>query len=536
MKEPSYTAVSQQVGEERANQVEDPENYHRQQQDEQHGSEFDCEDSTDDDGVVVFDNIIGKGGGRRPAPPGYFLFVLGMIAGGLLVLILSISITYNKSLSTTVGASAAATPPPPIEPCPACNCDCDFSPLQNQTKSEEDRLKQQSEPTSSSSSSSSLSKLPSGGSSTPSQTASAAVSYSFLQTTKGQKTLKELLQVLETRGPREVLVEVGSLMEEDDQVAASCHPLTHRIGRRALQLYGYEDSFGDMPGTPDDSLLHTCNAAYMHGIIEHYLLNSTSLTSLQQDAAHVEETLCGVLNEGVEQGVLTTLPWECRHGIGHGILQQLQQTADYETLKSSLSACANSCSFVRDISAKDCLVYARTCQNGVWMDYFTSSVALTAMSVDPKLTQICTSMPGNMITDDCFYYVPTAFLLHNPQEYAAAIDWCIEGFGLTRQEVEEAYDDKNDTVNNATYRVVRNPYLETCIGGVGGQVAKENLKSLFSLQQTCLTAPSAKLQSHCFTLGLTYHTLSSGKVKFDKAVCDAVTNAAFLQSCLDHSE
>ena len=389
-------------------------------------------------------------------------------------------------------------------------------------------------PSESSSSSSSLLIVPSGGSN-PSQTTSAAVSYSFIKTDKGQQTLNELLQLLETNGPREVLLEVGALMEEDAQIAASCHPLTHRIGRRAFQLYGFEDAFGDLPGSPDDSLLHTCNAAYMHGIIEHYLLNSTSLTSLHQDAAHVEETLCGVLNEGVEQGVLTTLPWECRHGIGHGILQQLQHTADYETLKSSLSVCANSCSFVQGMPAKDCHVYARTCQNGVWMDYFTSSVALTGMTVDPKLTQICTSMPGNMITDDCFYYAPTAFLLHNPQEYAAAIDWCIEGFGWTRHEVEDAYSDEDDAASNSTTRVARNQHLEACIDGVGGQVAKENLSTLLPVQETCLTAPSTKLQLSCFTVGLTYHTLSSGKVKFDKEICDTVTNEEFLQSCLDHS-
>ena len=527
MKEPSYIAVRQQVGDKQVGQFDDPEDH--QQQDEQHASGFDNGDNDGGDGVVLFRFFHSNGNKRRTASPGCFGFMLGMITGGLIVLILSISITYSKNISTAVT--------PPKDPFPACNCDCDFSTSQNQTGSEEYREKQQSEqmPSESSSSPSTPLIVASGGSS-PSQTTSVDVSYSFIKTSKGQTTLNELLQVLETNGPREVLVEVGDLMEKDAQIAASCHPLTHRIGRRAFQLYGFGNAFGDMPGTPDDTLLHTCNAAYMHGIIEHYLLNSTSLTSLHQDAAHVEETLCGVLNEGVEQGVLTTLPWECRHGIGHGILQQLQHTADYETLKSSLSVCANSCSFVQGISAKDCLTYLRTCQNGVWMDYFTSSVGLTAMTVDPKLTEICTSMPGNMVIVDCFYYAPTAFLLRNPQEYAAAIDWCIEGFGLKRDEVEDAYSDVDDTASNATNRVARNPHLEACIGGVGGQVAKENLSTLLPVQEACLTAPSTKLQSSCFTVGLTYHTLSSGKVKFNKAICDTVTNADFLQTCLDHSE
>lgn len=425
-------------------------------------------------------------------------FVLGMFIGGPLAVMLSTKYVAMTTNTTTT------TPQAPTVP----SCDCN----------DNHNHKQQG---------------------VSSSAGSHSVSHSFLKTSKGQDTLRDLLELLASSGPRVVLDRVSELMEQDSQIAASCHPLTHQIGRNALQMFGFVDAFDGLPGTDDDKLLHTCNAAYMHGIIEHYLLNSTQLL---QDAAFVDRSICKILNDGVEHGIITTLPWECRHGIGHGILQHLQEQADFDTLKQSLQACASSCAYVTGASAQYCMKYANQCQNGVWMDYFTTSVKLTAPMVDPSMTQICTSVPGNMDPNDCTFYAPTAFLLHNPQQYTAAIDWCLDGFGLSRQQVEAAYngvtninDDKLVTHAEKVNQKKMVALLQECIGGVGGQVAKENLNDLLPVQETCLNAPSSIIQTYCFERGLNYQSLSSGKIKFDKSVCDTVTNPEFRTACLDHA-
>jgi len=129
-----------------------------------------------------------------------------------------------------------------------------------------------------------------------------AVSYGFLQTTRGMELLESLQDELRANGPKVALQKLQALLDTDEQVASSCHPLTHRLGRTALEELGFEGALDGMVGTDDAHLMRLCNAAYMHGIIENYLAHSDSL---QGDVQHIDSEMCVHL-ENVEQGA-----WEC---------------------------------------------------------------------------------------------------------------------------------------------------------------------------------------------------------------------------------
>jgi hypothetical protein len=100
----------------------------------------------------------------------------------------------------------------------------------------------------------------------------ATVSYGFLQTTRGITLQETLHQELMFQSPKVALQHMQLLMDEEDQIANTCHPLTHMLGRNALMELGFDEAWGGMVGTPDVPLLRICSAAYMHGIIENYLV------------------------------------------------------------------------------------------------------------------------------------------------------------------------------------------------------------------------------------------------------------------------
>jgi len=193
-----------------------------------------------------------------------------------------------------------------------------------------------------------------------------AVSYNFLRTPKGSQTLRLLIKDLlqsqshqeqnrvtseghsSLSGPRRALAHLSELMEGDAQIHSSCHPLAHNLGRTAYQFFGSLDAAYDgMVGTEDAQFLRLCNAAYMHGVIELHLRDVDDLDSLGSAAREIDKNVCNELIN-VDDG-----DWECRHGIGHGIIQRYRLEAEKDTIQKGLHACN---------AISDALV----CQNGLW--------------------------------------------------------------------------------------------------------------------------------------------------------------------------
>lgn len=364
-----------------------------------------------------------------------------------------------------------------------------------------------------------------------------AVSYNFLRTTKGTETMRLLLNdllsspqqqttstnndgYLSLYGPRRSLTHLSELMTNDGQILSSCHPLAHNLGRVAYQFFGSMDgAFDGMVGTEDSHLLRLCNAAFLHGVIEYHLRDS-SLENLVAAAGEIEDKVCSKL-VNVDSG-----PWECHHGIGHGIVQRYRMEGEKAVIEKSQKSC-------RETSA------VSECENGMWMDHFAVSGNILAMetrmmasdivleelkgalstlgveqtSIEgrirpppfPQSMQICNS---SLSAFDCFIYAATEYLLIHPRDYAGAIKYCTDpsaNIGMSG--------------------------LQICVEGVGTQCAKENMKDFSVVEEVCRTLDAQQAAS-CFQAALTYfRTSTENESPKDAGLCGNLNQ--FKQLCLN---
>lgn len=313
------------------------------------------------------------------------------------------------------------------------------------------------------------------------------VSYAFLHTPGGVSLLQDLKETLHQDGPVQVLQKAAAVMDTDDQFASSCHPLLHLVGRTALDELGFQAAFGDLLSTDQMFLLRLCNAAYLHGVMENYLLFSENEQELVSRLATTRETVCRPM-AAIDLG-----EWECYHGIGHGVLQYYRK----EQTSRAIQATRNVCNSLERGASE--------CTNGLWMDHF----AATSMSavMDASTREIC-DLSDYQDKDDCGIYLSTAFLLHRPRQYKEAVQFCMDNW-------------EHDS------RVAM-----TCIGGLGSQMGKENLNDFGPVEETCLLAPSPKVQELCINQAIDYLFYNAGTgTDLTDDTCDAFT--VFSQLCKD---
>ena len=177
---------------------------------------------------------------------------------------------------------------------------------------------------------------------------SDAVSYNFLRTSKGTDTIRTLLDDLIHKGPRNALTHLSVLMKNDSQILDSCHPLAHNLGRAAYKYFGgLDEAYDGMVGTDDAHFLRLCNAAYFHGVIESSLRDVEDVSNLASASRDIEDKICNNL---------TNVPlgdWECRHGIGHGIIQRYRLDAEKDVIQKAIDTCLET-------------EGAADCENGLW--------------------------------------------------------------------------------------------------------------------------------------------------------------------------
>mmetsp|Transcript_30129 Transcript_30129/g.63018 ORF Transcript_30129/g.63018 Transcript_30129/m.63018 type:complete len:418 (-) Transcript_30129:65-1318(-) len=365
-----------------------------------------------------------------------------------------------------------------------------------------------------------------------------AVSYNFLRTTKGSQTIHLLLHdLLQSQppsspqqlnssfvadnspmsGPRLALTHLSELMESDVQIHSSCHPIAHNLGRAAYQYFdGLGAAYDGMIGTEDAHLLRLCNAAYLHGVIEFRLRDVVDTNDIASAAREIEESVCDKLTN------VATGPWECRHGIGHGIIQRYRLDAEKDTIQKGIDAC-NQISFAND------------CENGLWMDHFAVSGNIMAMenrmmAADvvaagllgaksslgesqqgnddlaiiqkrlelpplPPTLQICSLGTSEF---DCFTYAATQYLLVHPGDYIGALQYCTDpSAGISEDEVG------------------------ICVNGVGSQCAKEHMDDFSVVEEACQTLDDGR---GCFMAALDYYRMSSaGRSPKDAGLCENLT-------------
>jgi len=324
------------------------------------------------------------------------------------------------------------------------------------------------------------------------------VSYSYVNSQEGINVLSDLYAICTSKGIRAGLEETVSRMASSSTFLGSCHPLMHKLGRKLYVEGGIIKTLAplvatvgtgqstSLPERHDVDLLLSCNAAYMHGIIEQYLdeFGNDKLDFL-------EKQLCTPL--GTVGGWLAK--WECYHGLGHGILQNERKAANIASLKSSIDTCRSSSD-------------QRTCINGLWMDYFAFT-AVANDDADPTSNPLAVCIivdPGT-----CYMYAPTAFLLHRPRAYTQALDWCVDS-----------------CKNLPAYRT--GGCTLGCIGGVGMQTFKENLDDLRIVEAVCLVLKGASQRSKCFNGALGYYSFAM-RTAVPASLCNQLKVPEFKSLC-----
>lgn len=123
------------------------------------------------------------------------------------------------------------------------------------------------------------------------------------------------------QGPKQALALFEERMSADPNVEKNCHRIVHAIGSAALERYGGNVARTFSEGSP------TCVSGYYHGILDRAFVGVSSKARLRE----VARSLC--VGDGIRRRGF--LDYQCRHGLGHGLMIQ----TGYD-LPVALSVCA----------------------------------------------------------------------------------------------------------------------------------------------------------------------------------------------------
>jgi hypothetical protein len=123
-------------------------------------------------------------------------------------------------------------------------------------------------------------------------------------------------------GPRAALALFEAQMAADPNVEKNCHRIAHSIGSAAFARFDEDVARTFSVGSP------VCVSGYYHGILERAFLGVSSKSELRM----VARSLC--LGAGMRRRGF--LDYQCRHGLGHGLMIQ----TGYD-LPLALSVCAS---------------------------------------------------------------------------------------------------------------------------------------------------------------------------------------------------
>ncbi|TFH19625.1 MAG: hypothetical protein E4H03_13545, partial [Myxococcales bacterium] len=123
------------------------------------------------------------------------------------------------------------------------------------------------------------------------------------------------------RGPKPALALFEERLATDPEVEKNCHRIVHTIGSAAFKRYR-----GSVARTFSQGSA-TCVSGYYHGILERAFLGISSTAHL----VAVARSLCA----GGDLRRRGFLDYQCRHGLGHGLMIQ----TGYD-LPLTLSVCA----------------------------------------------------------------------------------------------------------------------------------------------------------------------------------------------------
>jgi hypothetical protein len=277
---------------------------------------------------------------------------------------------------------------------------------------------------------------------------------------------QSLKQLVKIGSPQKALDQISIDFAGSQMIQNNCHALTHIIGNSALEKYENNVktalSFGK----------ETCGGGYVHGIIEHFLSQSSNPESEIL-------TICEPKNEG------------CFHGIGHGIMI-LKKNDPF----TSVQLCQKFSTDIQQIR----------CGEGIFMELFDSENS--SDDEKPSLdvsdpTKICN--PYTSYYRNACYYYASRYLFRTSKDPLRTLDKCLD---------YSEYDRSG------------------CIKGASSAIVRSNLTNPSVMEEYC-DVVTAYLNT-CYQGAIDYHLFILGdKTKTKSDFCGKFEDPANQIICMD---
>lgn len=289
-------------------------------------------------------------------------------------------------------------------------------------------------------------------------------------------------------GPKAALALFDARIASDADVRGRCHTIAHNIGSAAFALFDGNVATTFSRGSA------TCASGYYHGVLERAFVGVTSKTEL----VAVARELCsgGALRR---HGFLD---YQCRHGLGHGLMIQ----TGYD-LPLALDVCGGLATRWDGAA----------CAGGVFMENANTSFGYRSRWVDEEDPLHPCNRVATRFRRTCYLRVPTRLLQFHRKDFAKTADacakldprWaspCFRGYG--RDAVTEAGFVPDKTVS---FCRLAGPWSGDCWRGAARTVGdRAGLTAAKRAAQFCSRSPRAERGS-CFAgvginVGLLHHT------------------------------
>jgi hypothetical protein len=296
------------------------------------------------------------------------------------------------------------------------------------------------------------------------------------------------------------LVLFEARIQDDADAERNCHRIAHTIGAAALERF-----HGDIPatfarGSP------TCVSGYYHGILERAFLGVSNTRQLRA----VARSLC----DGGSFRRRGFLDYQCRHGLGHGLMIQ----TGYD-LPLALSVCA------RLGTGWD----HKACAGGAFMENIDTRFGVRSPWLDDDDPTYPCQRVRSLDRHSCYLRSSWRFLIANDGDFAAAAasclrltSWataCLRGLG------RDAAEETRYAPSGILARCARAGSGEAdCVLGAARTIANAaGMRGIVPAASLCGRA-RASVREACFSgigvvLGMLYST-DAGR----KAACTRVTS------------
>lgn len=304
-----------------------------------------------------------------------------------------------------------------------------------------------------------------------------------------------ILNYSQSREIKDILAESENARLINSSFEASCHPITHSIGRVTFQKFG---NVGDAFEACDQS----CHSGCYHGVMERLFYGDEDLNDSTKHLSYedMKEKIPGICSSANFRNPSNSVIFQCLHGVGHAIMYSL----DYD-LEQSLLSC--------DLLGNE---YERSsCYGGVLMENVT---AFEKEKRDIKVSD--PNYPCNKLDkkyqSDC-YVMQTSLMF----EYGMTIDQisnaCLQATPFEAQCFTSLGRDLSNYVRSGSIEYVTTScedhssgYSVNCVNGTIYALIDNYWDPRIS-HKFCDTLSNSDLKEQCFSNGNAYLRSSYSK-------------------------